>query len=385
MDVLQIQRSLLGALALLLAGCAGMSGPPAGAAIPPPTEPAAVEQPLPSLAKTYAPFFPIGIAATPGQVMFGGNAFIASQFNILVAENAMKPMALNKAGPGRYDFAAADALVDFGVKHGMKVRGHTLLWHQQVADWMFRGSGPNGDATREELSERLHTYIHDVVTHFKGRVFAWDVVNEAFVPDEPTVPQVDGWRNSPWYRILGPDYIALAFRFAHEADPDALLFYNDYNTEKPAKRALILALIRDLQRQGIPIHGIGHQSHYTSTYPRDFGGLETSIVEISRLGLTNQITELDISLSPNPMSGSEAELTPALEREQAGRYHDFFQMCLRQRNKVSAVLMWGLNDDVSWLRTWPHSRFDAPLLFTGEMQPKAAFWAVVELARQTPP
>ncbi|WP_341676900.1 endo-1,4-beta-xylanase [Niveibacterium sp. SC-1] len=326
-------------------------------------------KPVPSLAETYAPYFPVGAAITPGQVMMGnGGDFIARQFSVVVAENAMKPQSLNKFGPGRYEFEAADALVDFAGKHGIKVRGHALVWHQQAADWMFYGSGPNGDATREELTERLRTYIHDVVGHFKGRVWAWDVVNEAFVPDE-SVAQEGGWRKSHWYRILGPDYIALAFQFAHEADPEALLFYNDYGTESPRKRTLILALIRDLQKRGVPIHGIGHQSHYTIAQPADFGGLETTIEDVGALGLTNHITELDISLNANLMKDAISEVTPALLKLQAARYRDFFEMCLRQQKVVSAMLMWGLNDDVSWLRTWPFARMDAPLLFDGALKP----------------
>ncbi|GAA5183476.1 hypothetical protein GCM10025771_35160 [Niveibacterium umoris] len=389
MDTLGTACRMLGAVAFLLSGCANSPGqgalssassPPASV-LPAKADVTSGADPMPSLARLYQSYFPVGIAITPGQVMFGGNTQIAEQFNVVVAENAMKPFSLNKFGPGRYDFDAADAIVNFAITRGIKVRGHALVWHEQAADWMFYGSGPNGDATREELTERLHTYIRDVVTHFKGRVYAWDVVNEAFIPDEPGKPQIDGWRQSNWYRILGPQFIALAFKFAHEADPDALLFYNDYNTEKPAKRAMILQLIRDLQTQGVPIHGIGHQSHYTSTNPSDFGSLEETIVQVSNLGLTNHITELDISISSNPMTGSEPELTPELELEQAQRYHDFFSMCLRQRKNVSAVLMWGLNDDVSWLRNWPHARFDAPLLFTGEMKPKAAFWAVANLAK----
>ena len=368
-----LRAGLLGCAALCTTFCLTPSSLAAGKA---------GNTPAPSLAQTYAPYFPLGAAITPGQVMMGnGGDFIARQFSVVVAENAMKPQSLNKFGPGRYEFEAADALVDFAGKHGIKVRGHALVWHQQAADWMFYGSGPNGDATREELTERLRTYIHDVVGRFKGRVWAWDVVNEAFVPDE-NVAQEGGWRKSHWYRILGPDYIALAFQFAHEADPDALLFYNDYGTESPRKRTLILNLIRDLQKRGVPIHGIGHQSHYTVAQPADFGGLETTIEDVGALGLTNQITELDISLNANLMKDAIPEVTPALLKLQAARYQDFFEMCLRQKKVVSAVLMWGLNDDVSWLRSWPFARLDAPLLFDGALQPKPAFWAVVEAAKQ---
>ena len=380
-----MRRRLLSAIGLLLTGCSNVAihsipkSPLAALPAEADVTPTATDD-LPSLASLYAPFFPVGIAITPGQVMLGGNSFIEKQFSVLVAENAMKPESMNRAGAGEYDFKAADALADFAKKAGIKLRGHTLVWHQQAADWMFRGNGPAGVATRDELVSRMRTYIHDVVGHFKGRVYCWDVVNEAFVPDEPTVPQVDGWRNSHWYRIIGPEFIALAFKFAHEADPDALLFYNDYNSENPRKHALIMTLIRDLQGQGIPIHGIGHQSHYTIKHPASFRSLETAILEIASLGLTNHITELDISLSPNPWSTPVEEVTLELQELQAQRYHDFFAMCLRQQKNVSAVLMWGLNDGVSWLLNWPRERLDAPLLFDAEMKAKPAFWAVVNLA-----
>lgn len=335
-------------------------------------------EPLPSLSKVYEPYFAVGAAITPEQVMVKPSAdFIASQFNVVVAENAMKPDSLNRDGPGQYAFENADKLVNFARAKGLKVRGHTLLWHEQAADWMFRGSGPEGHATKEELTARLRTYIHDVVGHFKGRVYAWDVVNEAFVPDED-VAQKNGWRKSNWYRILGPEYIELAFRFAHEADPDALLFYNDYNTEEPRKHALIVDLIKRLKAKGIPIHGIGHQSHYTIAEPRDFSLLEQHIAEIGKLGLTNHITELEISLNRNLMQAEIDEATPELLELQASRYKDFFEMCKRQKQHISAVLMWGLHDGVSWLLTWPMARFDAPLLFDEKLQPKPAFWAIQE-------
>lgn len=339
---------------------------------------ASFSAPPPSLADYYKNDFLVGAAITPGQAMIpASQAFIARQFNVVVAENAMKAQSLNRSGPGQYTFENADTIVNFANQHGIKVRGHALVWHQQTAPWMMSGSGAEGYPTREELTERMRTYIHDVVSHFKGRVYAWDVVNEAFVPDE-NVAQENGWRSSAWYRVLGPDFIDLAFQFAHEADPDALLFYNDYGTESPRKHALIIALIKRLQEKGIPIHGIGHQSHYTISQPRDFLTLERNIAEIGALGLTNHITELDISLNRNLMRAEIDEATPGLLKEQANRYQDFFAMALRQKQYVSAVLMWGLNDEVTWLRKWPIPRFDAPLLFDDKMKPKPAFWSVLK-------
>lgn len=335
-----------------------------------------------SLAQAWQGIFKVGAAISPGQVMYGGT-LIEQQFNIIVAENAMKAGSLARAGEGQYDFTTADAMVDWALAHKVAVRGHTLVWHNQSVDWMF-DDGHGGTATREVVVARLRKYIHDVVGHFRGRVFAWDVVNEAFVPDEPGTEQVKGWRNSAFYRVIGPEFIALAFQFAHEADPQALLFYNDYSTEHPAKHQMILALIRDLQAKGIPIHGIGHQSHYTIAQPADFKVLEQHIVDIGKLGLTNHITELDISLHRDIKVSSADDATPELLALQAQRYSDLFAMCARQRDKVSAVLTWGVSDAGSWLRQWPQARFDAPLLFDDDMEPKPAFDALIKLGKASP-
>lgn len=338
---------------------------------------------LPSLARAYRDYFPIGVAVSPGQVMAPSTAaYIASQFNMVVAENAMKPVSISRDAQGKYDFAQADAIVDFGVKNGLKVRGHTLIWHQQGAPWMFStGKGPDDYVDRDELIKRMRTYIHDVVGHFKGRVHAWDVVNEIFVPDE-VLPQESGWRKSLWYTIIGPEFVELAFKFAHEADPDALLFYNDYGTESPKKRALILEMIKNLQAKGIAIHGIGHQSHYTIAQPQDWSGLEAGIVDIGKLGLTNHITELDISLNRDIAKSEVDEATPELLQLQADRYQSFFEMAMRQKQYVTGVVLWGLNDANSWLLSWPRRRFDAPLLFDEEQAPKPAFWSVVKLPKK---
>ena len=226
--------------------------------------------------------------------------------------------------------------------------------------------------SRELLVARMRTYIHDVVGHFKGRVWAWDVVNEAFPVGEPSIDQENGWRKSEWYKIIGPDYIALAFQFAHEADPDALLFYNDYETQSPEKRRLILELVRSLQKQGIAIHGIGHQAHYGLGRPAA-SELEETIQEVAKLGLRNHVTELDISMrdhwgAPMPV------VTDAIAAEHARRYAEFFRMFRRNKDKLDSVVMWGVNDETSWLKP-P----DEPLLFS-EFEPKPQFWAVYDEA-----
>lgn len=356
---------------MLAAACLSLASLAAGAQVP-----------AESLAQAWKGIFPVGVAISPGQVMFGGS-LIEQQFNIIVAENAMKAGSLARDGEGKYDWIAADAMVDWAVQRKIAVRGHALVWHQQPAPWMF-DDGKGGDASREVVIARLRKYIHDVVGHFRGRVFAWDVVNEAFVPDEPGTEQVAGWRKSDFYRIVGPEYIELAFQFAHEADPKALLFYNDYSTENPKKHALIMELVRKLKAKGIPIHGVGHQSHYTISQPSDFKQLEQHIVDIARLGLTNHITELDISLHHDIKTTSADDATPELLALQAKRYTELFAMCAKHRDKVSAVLMWGISDGSSWLRTWPSPRFDAPLLFDEDMAPKPAHEALIKLGKELP-
>jgi endo-1,4-beta-xylanase len=277
----------------------------------------------------------------------------------------MKPVVLARK-EGAYDFAMADALVDWAAKSGIKVRGHCLVWHQQAAPWMFTRDGK--PVSRELLIERMRTYIHDVVGHFKGRVWAWDVVNEAFSVGEPGVETVGGWRRSEWYDIIGPEYVALAFRFAHEADPDALLFYNDYETQNPEKRRLILELARSLRGQGVAIHGVGHQAHCGLRWPAT-SELEESIRAVAELGLRNHVTELDVSLREHP-GGAVPVVTDAIEEEQARRYAELFHMFRRNRERIDAVVVWGVNDETSWMRP-P----DEPLLFS-EWEPKPAFWAV---------
>ncbi len=364
----RLHLSLLAALLAASACAAGSADASSAVAAP---APAPSGGPVPSLAEAYKGTFLVGAAINPGQVLMGNtHEFIARQFDVVVADNDMKPLLLNRR-EGRYEFGMADEIVDWAGKKGIKVRGHCLVWHQQAAPWIFTQDGK--PVSREVLIARMRTYIHDVVGHYKGKVWAWDVVNEAFAPGEPGIDTENGWRRSDWYEIIGPDYIALAFQFAHEADPDALLFYNDYETQRPAKRQLILQLIRSLQKKGIPIHGIGHQAHSYLSDP-DVADLEGTIQEVAKLGLRNHITELDISLRDR-WNSPVLEATPAALKQQASRYAEFFRMFKRNKDKLDAVLVWGINDETSWRRE------ASPLLFS-DYEPKPAFWAVIDEARR---
>jgi endo-1,4-beta-xylanase len=326
--------------------------------------------PLPSLAAAYRGKFLVGAAVTSAIVQGGNEQFLKNQFNVIVLENEMKPSALSR-GEGKYDFSRADAVVDWAIRNGLKVRGHCLIWHSDELPWMFTDSGGR-PATRKQVEARMWTYIHDVVGHFKGRVWAWDVVNEALVAFEPGVDDGSGWRKSRWYDLMGQDYVTLAFHFAHQADPDALLFYNDYETQAPAKRALIMGLVRSLQKKRVAIHGIGHQAHYSVNGP-PAAELEASIQEAAAAGLRNHVTEMDISLRQH-LGADAPALTDALDARLASRWAEFFDMFRRNQSKLDAVLTWGVNVQSSWLRP-P----DQPLLFSN-YQPTSAFWAVLREA-----
>lgn len=326
--------------------------------------------PVPSLKESYAGVLLVGAAVNPGQVITNGD-FLSRQYNVVTAENEMKPLILSKK-EGEYNFAMADQLVAWAAKNKIKVRGHCLVWHQQAAPWMFTKDGK--PVSKELLVERMRKYIHDVVGHFKGKVWAWDVVNEAF-PVGESAETVNGWRNSDWYKIIGPEYIELAFKFAHEADPDALLFYNDYETQNPTKLNLILAMAKDLKAKGVRIDGVGHQDHIYMSHP-SIEQMEHAIQEVAKLGLRNHITELDVSLRAGYGGSIEEGSEDQILQKQARRYADLFQMLARNRDKVDAVVFWGFNDETSWLR-YP----DMPLLFN-EDGPKPAFWAVVDEGRR---
>jgi len=362
-------RPLLTLAAAALAVLARITPAATPTAPPAQGEQAGRSGPLPSLAEAYRGQFLVGASVSPGQVIVGDTyRFIRRQFDVITPENDLKPLLLART-EGSYDFRMADQVVDWARKNGVKVRGHCLVWHQQAAPWMFTKDGK--PVSRELLIERMRKYIHDVVGHYQGKIWAWDVVNEAFAPGDPKVDTERGWRRSEWYQIIGPEYVELAFRFAHEADPDALLFYNDYDTENPAKRDLIVALVRDLQKKGVPIHGIGHQAHLYLSRPAP-AQLEDTIKAVARLGLRNHVTELDVSLRERdgaPLDGDEDEL---LSR-QASRYADFFRMFRRNRERIEAVVLWGITDEMSW------HPLEEPLLFS-EMEPKPAFWAVVDEA-----
>ena len=328
------------------------------------------------LKEVYNDYFPVGVAVAPRNLSGPEAELIKQQFNSITPENAMK-MGPVHPEPNRYAWQDPDAIVDFAQKNGMKVRGHTLCWHNQTPKWFFTDS--NGkQLSREVLLTRLKQHINDVVGRYKGRIYAWDVVNEA-VPD--TGKSI--YRESKFYEIIGEDYIEKAFEYAHVADPDAKLFYNDYNTESSAKREKIYQLLKKLKDKKVPVHGVGLQGHWSVDEPSQ-QELEKSIDQFSGLGLMVQITELDISVYPKEHERREkkltdrGELTAEMIEKQAAQYKMLFDVFRKYKGIISGVTFWNVSDKSSWLDNFPvPGRKDYPLLFDQHYKPKKAFEGVV--------
>lgn len=331
-----------------------------------------------------------GVAVNPSHTS-GKNAveqaIVLRHFNSITNENALKWEQVHPE-PDRYDFGAADEFVAFGEKHGMFIVGHVLVWHQQTPDWVFTGADGR-PAGREELLERMRSHIHTVVGRYRGRVHAWDVVNEALNEDGTL-------RRTPWRDIIGDDYIAKAFQFAHEADPEAELYYNDYNLPKAEKGAGALGIVRALKARGLRIDGIGEQGHWLMDFP-SVEQIDAMLREFGAAGFKTHITELDIDVLPRDpaMYGADLDAKQKFraetniypdglpdERQQAlaRRYADVFSVLMRHRETLARVTFWGVTDGHSWLNNFPvPGRVNYPLLWDREGRPKPAFHAVVKV------
>ncbi len=270
---------------------------------------------------------------------------VAQQANLLVAENVMKWKTLRPA-PDKYNFAPADAILNFANAHDQRLRGHNLCWHEELPDW-FRTTATPANARR-----LLTDHIQRVAGHFAGKLHSWDVVNEAIDLKDG---RPDGLRKSPWLELVGPDYIEIAFRAARMADSTALLTYNDYGIEldtpdQAQKRARVLALVTRLRLRGVPIHAVGVQSHLTAGEGIPGAGLRDFIREARALNMQVFITELDVS--DHKLAGSVAERDAAVGK----LYGDYLDLVLAEPN-VTAVLTWGITDKYTWL-DGHHSRSD---------------------------
>ncbi|ADQ46852.1 Endo-1,4-beta-xylanase [Caldicellulosiruptor kronotskyensis 2002] len=327
---------------------------------------------LPSLREKYKNYFKIGVAV-PYRALTNpvDVAFIKRHFNSITAENEMKPEALEPI-EDNFNFSIADEYLNFCKKNNIAIRGHTLVWHQQTPNWFFENPQTGKKLTNSEkdkkiLLERLKKYIQTVVSRYKGRIYAWDVVNEAIDENEP-----DGFRRSDWFNVLGPEYIEKAFIYAHQADPNAQLFYNDYSTENPVKREYIYKLIKSLREKGIPIHGVGLQCHISVSWP-SVEEVEKTIKLFSSIpGIKIHVTEIDISVAKEYGKDIDEETKRYLLIQQARKLKDLFDVFKKYKNVVTSVSFWGLKDDYSWLQG------DFPLLFDKDYQPKFAFWSLID-------
>jgi len=340
--------------------------------------PAVAETDIPSVYQTMAPYFPVGSAVRAADLSGQSAVLLSKHFNSMTSENDMKWDA-TEANPGVFTFANADAQVAFAKANNMLVRGHTLVWHQQVPAWVFNDVNGNPMTPTPEnralLIQRMRSHIQGVVTHFGTDVGTWDVVNEAI--DQS---QSDGYRRSPWFNIIGPDYIDLAFQAAREFAPTAKLYYNDFSTTDTTKLAFIAALVSGLKNRGVPIDGVGHQMHNNVDFPS--GAAVTNAIDtISALGVENSVTELDVSVYSNSFPGPVIDYTniPADRFVLQGyRYRTFFEAFKQAAlaGKLKSVTTWGKSDAQTWL-TSP-TRVDGPLLFDISFKKKLAYWAVVD-------
>ncbi|MBN2588638.1 MAG: endo-1,4-beta-xylanase [Sedimentisphaerales bacterium] len=363
-------------------------------------------------------------------------AIVKEQFNAIVNENDLKPILIHpNPGPEGYVWEFGDAFVKFGEDNDMYVTGHTLLWHSQVPNWFFEGTeteeetsailnlnqvfgqvapeapqagargtrgargargtrgvrgGAGGGmfggfgrgnmgprATREELIERMREHIHSVVGRYKGKVKVWDVVNEAIGDGGST------YRSTQWVQIIGEDFIPMAFKFAHEADPDAILRYNDYGLEGRDRREKLKKIVQAIRDAGAPIHAIGTQTHINAN--TTFKQMDETLTDLETLGLPIHVTELDMNVSMGGQRGTGANLADnaaatsgglisQADLQQSKAYAELFKALIKHKDSVDLVVFWGVCDAVSWRRN------GSPLLFDGEDNKKPSFDAVMKVA-----
>jgi endo-1,4-beta-xylanase len=332
-----------------------------------------------SLKEAYKDYFPMGAAVSPqGLLREEESRLILQQFNSMTPENAMKMGPIHPRET-EYYWKDADSIVAYARRNNLKLRGHTLCWHNQTPRWLFIDSthNPPDTVSKELLLKRLKEHITTVVTRYRDVIYAWDVVNEV-ISDSPN----EFYRNSPFYKICGEEFIAKAFQYAHEADPDALLFYNDYNETDPVKREKIYKMVKGLKDAGIPIHGIGLQAHWSIHDLRD-GLVDSTISQFASLGLKVQITELDIKVQPSgnaALKDSTIGYTPEREAKQTEQYEMVFKLFRKYKNVISGVTFWNVSDKYSWLDRRGRGKA-YPLLFDTTYKPKKAYWNVVNFDR----
>ncbi|MCW8849439.1 MAG: endo-1,4-beta-xylanase [Melioribacteraceae bacterium] len=341
-----------------------------------------------SLKEQFQNYYLIGVALNDNQVLNRepkAIELVKKEFNSITPENMLKWEKVQPE-PNIYNFEPADSLVAFGERNNMFIVGHTLLWHQQTPDWVFEDENGN-EASREILLKRLKDHISKVVGRYKGRINGWDVVNEAFEDNGEL-------RDTKWLKIIGPDYIEKAFEFANEADPEAELYYNDFNMWHKGKIKSVSLMVNDLKSKGIKIDGVGLQGHWGLDYPTN-EEIDEALQTYSQLDVKLMITELDMAVLPLPNNNTSAEITKNYEMQKkfnpypnslpdsmqillANRYADFFGLFNKYKNKISRVTFWGVHDGNSWRNNWPiRGRTSYPLLFDRNYEKKPAYNSVI--------
>lgn len=372
-----MQRKYAFIIAVTLTGCffSGCS----------PAQKAAGNTGIPSLKEAFKNDFFIGAALDSLQILEqapGANALILQQFNAITPENAMKAENIHPRWD-QYDFLLADKIVAYGKKHHLIVNGHTLIWHNQLPEYMHH---------MQEQDSVKQFFIHHIQTlaaRYDGKVYSWDVVNEALNED-------GSMRNTIFLKSLGKDYVTEAFRLAQKAAPHTELYYNDYNIEQLAKRAGAIALIKKIQAAGVRIDGVGIQGHWQAGKV-PFREIDESIDQFAALGIKVMITELDIEVLPRDFSGADinlkmkddASLNPyvkglpdSVQQQQANDYEALFRLFLKHKDQIARVTFWGVDDGQSWLNNWPvPGRTNYPLLFDRNDKPKPAFYKVIDMKK----
>ena len=346
-----------------------------------------------SLKEVYQDIFMVGTALNSDQIRGKDSksmALVKKHFNSITAENILKWERVHPE-PDLYKFNEVDDFLSLGEKNNMFVVGHVLVWHNQTPDWVFEDE--NGRPVgRERLLERMKDHIFTVVRRYKGRINGWDVINEA-------IDEEGNFRNTKWFETIGIEYIEKAFQWAHEADPDAELYYNDYNMWYKGKREAVIKLVQNLQSKNIPIHGIGLQGHWGLDYP-PLNELDETIKAYAATGLKVVITELDIDVLPLPEVYTGAEINKNYELQKKfdpyadglpdsmqvvlGKvYRDIFKVLIKYQHAVSRVTFWGVDDGDSWKNNFPvRGRTNYPLLFDRNYQPKPAFFQIINLVKK---
>ena len=345
---------------------------PTAEPLPTPT-PAPTATPRPdisgiSLKDIYSDYFMIGTIYTRTIDSGKDNELIKQHFNVITPENLMKPEYMQRP-QGTFNFGESDHMMSIAERDGLSVVGHTLAWHNQSGDFLGVKNKEGQPVTREEAILQLRDHIYGVAGQYKGKIHSWDVLNEA-IRDGAKLPDDGDWttclRETQWTRSIGPEYVAMAFQFAHEADPDALLYYNDYNLNIADKAEIVAAMVSDLRSEGVPIHGIGMQAHYSTQ--TTLGSVRNSLKLFSQIdGIVISITELDLGV-PN----INGKLSAQNEKKQALHLAKLFNIYKEYADIIERVTFWGYRDDTSWRNE------DCPLLFNKDLSPKEAFFAVAD-------